>query len=308
MRRMSKVPLKGSRGFYDATTEPEELQRMSERAPYANIALRTGQASRIMVVDEDREGAFAELERDIGSQPETWTVETPSGGRHLYYLLPDGEAVRGSASGGLDVRADDGYVVLPPSTTPEGEYRVATRTAMAQATPELIAWARNRRQPGGRSRDREAAGPSASRKAGDAKVPEGERFYYLRSVCGRLHDGTRDLEGLTEELITVRDTECENPETFEDWEVLKVAEMVHRMPPCRPRREQDPEVDEALERWSRRWYEELLRGEQEQEARRGEGRTRVRGQEVRSHHRGDRRRRTQGAAVQRLHAAAGGTL
>jgi putative DNA primase/helicase len=54
---------------------------------------------------------------EIGAAlPDTWMVETPRGGRHLYFQLPDG-AAPGNRAGlikRVDVRGDGGYVIVPP--------------------------------------------------------------------------------------------------------------------------------------------------------------------------------------------------
>jgi hypothetical protein len=50
--------------------------------------------------------------------PDTYTVTTPSGGRHLYFAVPDGVHVRNSAGRVgpmIDVRGEGGYVVAPGS-------------------------------------------------------------------------------------------------------------------------------------------------------------------------------------------------
>jgi hypothetical protein len=62
--------------------------------------------------------------------PVTYTVVTPSGGRHLYFTRPtDGDGgVWGNSAGTVaplvDTRADGGLVAAPPTTTPAGVYRV----------------------------------------------------------------------------------------------------------------------------------------------------------------------------------------
>jgi len=249
---MSKVPLKGSRGFYDATTDLRDLKRMAVETPHANIGLRTGQASGILVVDEDRDGAFAELEDKIGPQQETWTVETPRGLPHRYYLLPEGESVPSSAGDGLDIRADGGYVVLPPSRTPQGEYKVVGRLAMAPASPELIKWARERKATGKVSRRRESTGPRETREAGGT-VPVGERNGDMVSFLGKAHDGARTVGELVDLGITRRDEDYEEPQTFPDAEVEKVALWVHAQEPCKGARPR--ELTELVEALGQRWYE-----------------------------------------------------
>ena len=142
-------------------------------------------------------------------------------------------------------------MVLPPSSTESGVYKVLERRPMVEASPELIEWAKVRR----RSAPRPASprGGTATKTRNEGKVPEGQRFYFLRSECGKLHDGTRDLAQLTEDLLAIRDAKCENPDTFEYREICNVAVMVHRMHPCKPKKTK--ELAELVETLSERWYE-----------------------------------------------------
>lgn len=123
-----------------ATTDTGQIRAWWARAPY-NIGVACG-PSRLVVIDLD----VAPGEHD-GEQPQsgtealaalcgrhaqpypvpTYAVDTPSGGRHLYYAAPDGK-VRNSAGrlGPLiDVRADGGYVVGAGSRIGGGCYAVA---------------------------------------------------------------------------------------------------------------------------------------------------------------------------------------
>ena len=57
--------------------------------------------------------------------PVTYTVKTPTGGLHLYYIAPDGPEIRNSAGkiGPLiDVRAAGGYVLAAGSVLDERAY------------------------------------------------------------------------------------------------------------------------------------------------------------------------------------------
>lgn len=64
----------------------------------------------------------------LAKLPDTYTVDTPNGGMHLYYSLPaDHPGVANSASklaAGVDVKSNGGYVVRPHSKTDKGEYKV----------------------------------------------------------------------------------------------------------------------------------------------------------------------------------------
>ena len=98
----------------------------------AAIGMPTGAPSGVVVIDADRkhdgEALLAELELALGPLPRTRTVRTQSGGLHVYLAHPgNGIRVRtgaGKASplgrllgdvAGVDVRADGGIVILPPS-------------------------------------------------------------------------------------------------------------------------------------------------------------------------------------------------
>lgn len=95
-----------------------------------NIGIRTGKISGVFVVDVDVKGngalTLSTLEKQYSSLPETIRIETPSGGFHLYFLLPENATVRNSAKTklgtGIDIRGEGGQVLAPPSTIGGQEY------------------------------------------------------------------------------------------------------------------------------------------------------------------------------------------
>jgi putative DNA primase/helicase len=102
--------------------EPATILRWSSEWPNANVGIATGSKSGTFVLDVDpRNGGDESLEalqQDIGELPETVTVRTESGGRHFYFQFGDTDTFRNSASKlgpGLDIRAEGGFVVAPPS-------------------------------------------------------------------------------------------------------------------------------------------------------------------------------------------------
>lgn len=130
-----------------ATTDPDRIRRAWTATPY-NIGIACG-PSRLVVIDLDvrKPGAkvpaghdgyghglhvFTDLcHRHRHPVPDdTFTVETGSRGRHLYFQHPPGPALRNSQGehGGLgwliDTRAHGGYVVAPGSTAVGHPYRV----------------------------------------------------------------------------------------------------------------------------------------------------------------------------------------
>jgi len=111
-------------GFHDASTDPDIIRRWWKKYPWANIGIATGEKSgRLLVIDIDTKqekgisGEETWQEVDKG-YPSTVEVITGSGGRHLYFTYPDGiRLTSGQDRIGpcVDIRADGGYVVTPPS-------------------------------------------------------------------------------------------------------------------------------------------------------------------------------------------------
>ena len=105
-------------GLLDASTDEAVVRRWWRRWPAANVGLRTGAG--LVVVDIDPAHGGTESMRALveihGPLPATAAVRTGGGGWHLYFTH-DGP-LRNSAGAlgpGLDVRADGGYVLAPPS-------------------------------------------------------------------------------------------------------------------------------------------------------------------------------------------------
>jgi hypothetical protein len=89
------------------------------------VGLPTGEINNLVVIDiDDPDGweSLLEIEEQHGRPPETLEVETGGGGRHLYFCAPEGVKI-GSRNGwrkGIDIKAEGGYVVAPPSTHASG--------------------------------------------------------------------------------------------------------------------------------------------------------------------------------------------
>lgn len=126
-----------------ATRDPEKLKDWPTGSGWG-VACGP---SNLVVVDLDSHGGTPPEEWDIlGARdgkdvfhilwktyddrpaPNTFTVATPSGGRHLYFRAPEGVELRNTAGRigwQVDTRAGSGYVVGPGSTLPNGRYSVA---------------------------------------------------------------------------------------------------------------------------------------------------------------------------------------
>jgi hypothetical protein len=115
-------------GLLDATTNEAQILRWWSQWPDANIAIRTGGDSGLLVIDVDNKNGkhgdenLAAIAAPFGGMPVTLTATTGSG-KHLFFKHPGG-VVRSSTSKlaeGVDVRGDGGYVVAAPSLHANGK-------------------------------------------------------------------------------------------------------------------------------------------------------------------------------------------
>lgn len=107
-------------GFYAASTDPARVSAIVAAVPNGQLAVRTGAVSGLLVVDVDpAHGGAASLAGLVARQlvPRTLWVHTGSRGQHLYYRYPGRHMPSRPMPGfpGIDIKADGGYVVLPPS-------------------------------------------------------------------------------------------------------------------------------------------------------------------------------------------------
>ncbi|MBR7836552.1 bifunctional DNA primase/polymerase [Actinospica durhamensis] len=151
LRPDSKLPAVSRDWEHAATTSPLRLRRLCAD-PRANYAVACG-PSNLVVLDLDvakepetgdgpRHGWQVLLELADGRElPRTFTVGTPSGGRHLYFRPPvDGPTPRNTVRrlGPLiDTRGVGGYVVAPGSRIHGVPYRVLDDAPIAEL-PEWI--------------------------------------------------------------------------------------------------------------------------------------------------------------------------
>jgi hypothetical protein len=126
-------------GFHAATLDLARLAAMLATVPRGLLAIRTGRVAGLAVVDIDpRNGGQV----DRALMTPTAAVATGGGGWHLYYQHPGGPllaALPGRA--GVDIKADGGYVVAPPSVHPGTgrPYRWAGDRPVSEMPPALAA-------------------------------------------------------------------------------------------------------------------------------------------------------------------------
>ncbi len=114
-------------GLKEAATEAARIHEWWRRWPLANIGLASGKTSGIVVIDIDLPRALPSLDQLVHKLPSTLTGCTGGGGLHLIYRgnCADLRCTTSQVPGigpliGVDVRADGGYIVAPPSTHRSG--------------------------------------------------------------------------------------------------------------------------------------------------------------------------------------------
>lgn len=113
-------------GFYAATDDAGKLAEMLLRYPHGHWAVRTGEASGIIVLDAEGgvDPAAGVSGVEVLDNWETWTnglalphtplvAETPSGGVHRFHRWEPGVRSRNRILPGVDVKSDGGYVLVP---------------------------------------------------------------------------------------------------------------------------------------------------------------------------------------------------
>jgi len=165
------------------------VARWWRRWPSANIGLRTGAVSGLVVVDVDPgHGGAASIRALASRHPglrDAPRVRTGSGGWHLYFGHPGGVVPNsaGRLGPGLDVRGDGGYVIAPPSQHVSGG-TYTWQSGRLTDLPRLPTWLQDAaRRPPRR--------PAVER----TKLPSGD------SRIG----GAWARAALDSELVTVRD-------------------------------------------------------------------------------------------------------
>jgi len=121
----------------------KEIRQWWQQYPNANIGIVTGKISGIVVIDLDLDKDDNENGARIYEQaPTDLIVKTGRGGYHLYYHYPedvDHIPNRVGLLPGVDIRADGGYVVAPPSVHSSGRlYEWTRRGEPGKLPPHLV--------------------------------------------------------------------------------------------------------------------------------------------------------------------------
>lgn len=217
-------------GFHDASTDEAVITSWWSASPRANIAIATARLTVIDVDDRSSEwflGHEPRLRNDAAA-----IAETPRGGLHFYFATPAGVNIRsgtGKPAAGIDVRAEGGYVVAPPSVGVSGVYNWVGQSRLDKPITDLAAvpgWlfdelTQHRSNVG--SLDRHGGGnPTAT------TIREGARSSSLTSIAGSLRRRGLAAAEIQPALAAVNHNRCNPPLPSE--EVAAIAASVARYP------------------------------------------------------------------------------
>lgn len=251
-------------GFHAATGDVARLAQMFGELNGGQLAVRTGSASGIVVIDA--EGHTDEEHMPTGVEVlDTWTdwaggfpltptarALTPSGGVHMYYRTGSDATVRqrGRVLPNVDIKGEGGYVALPPGRG--GDRRWLNVDGVGPSTFELSepsaplwSWLRTVRGGRGRSTSSNGSGDSAGHSGEydyDAYLrdgpPRGVQSEFLNDRLFRLiaHQGVANAT----ELFKIVWPEVETWEQRDDdpWQErdvrAKIDSMVRSIPAAEP--------------------------------------------------------------------------
>ncbi len=224
-----KRPLAAWHEFHQRRAGADEIAAWFARWPDANVGIVTGAVSQLVVLDIDASHgglqSLAALEAEHGALPPTVEAVTGGGERHLYFAR-QAPALRNRAGlrPGIDLRAEGGSVVAPPSLHPSGRrYAWAPGGAPDQTPPApLPRWLFDC------TRTAHAGhGLAHWRNLVRAGVPEGERNSTLASLTGHLLWHGVDAQVALELLLAWNRMRCRPP--LPDDEVAQVVQSIARL-------------------------------------------------------------------------------
>lgn len=204
-------------GVKDATGNREQLENWCSRWVKTNWAVRTGKTTttNIVVVDVDpRHGGLESVEKlkaEGCEFPETMTHRSPGGGPHYLYDLLDGKELQSKTNAfgdeypGIDIKANDGYVLIPPSVGPNGKpYEVINNRGKAEL-PTWVMEKMNGKTPGS------GTGTTHTRFTLPKTISAGTRSTTLFSMARSLAMQGMSKDAVLAALKLENELKCEYP-------------------------------------------------------------------------------------------------
>ena len=223
-----------TRGFKDATTDPDQIRKWWAQWPGALIGLPAGEVNGFTVLDVDRDPdkdidgdtVLFQLEQTHGKLPNTPETRTPRGGRHIYFkCVPGLPSSAGKLGAGLDIRSEGGYVIAPPSCVNGRRYELLDEDQ--DEIPDNLA-----QMPEWMIKELRQAKPTDAPASSNLKIPEGKRNEYLKDQGLAMRRRGLSPKAIAAALQEENAERCDPP--LQKQEVQKVARSVSRYKPAPP--------------------------------------------------------------------------
>lgn len=127
------------------TRDPVKIIQDRLQYPDGNVGIATGEGLAVLDIDtkkgKDGLRSLHILQDESGQLPKTLRASTTTGGQHLYFRYDARVHSLGNRTNfrdGLDLRADGGYVVAPPSLLANGSYVWIDEVPIAEMPEWLI--------------------------------------------------------------------------------------------------------------------------------------------------------------------------
>ena len=215
-------------GLHDATTDAVTIRQWWTQWPDANIGIATGAASGLVGLDVDPrhsgDETLANWERQHGPLPHTIESCTGGGGRHVLFAHPGGDVKSHNVAPGIDVKADGGYIVAPPSLHASGRryaWEVSSHPEDTQLAP-LPEWLLTIVVS-------PATEPKPAPSETATKIRKGERNSALTSLAGAMRRRGMSEEAIRAALLAENEQRCDPP--LSEDEVRVIARSVGRYRP-----------------------------------------------------------------------------
>jgi len=220
--RPDKKPL-NEHGLKDATQLQIDVKDYWGKWPNAGIGLVT---DGFVVVDFDVKNGGLEskslIEAKYGVLPRTRTHRTGGGGLHYIYRNLNGTNIRNTVTlggyKGVDLRANGGYILAPPSPHESGHrYEVIEDSEITEAPEWLVTMATQKHTA------------LLSTGSTGEPIPEGQRNTTLASLAGTMRRRGMPQGAIEAALLEVNATQCEPP--LPEYEVREIAKSIARYEP-----------------------------------------------------------------------------
>jgi len=238
-----KTPLT-PHGLKDATQTQLGVREYWGKWPNAGIGLVT---DGLVVLDFDVKNGGIEsktkIENDHGTLPRTRLHKTGGGGWHYIYRNPNGTIIRNTVAfagyPGVDIRANGGYIVAPPSPHLSGNnYELIDDCEITPAPPWVVEIYKQKPE-------------SKIAKPGEdaTPIPDGQRNFTLARLAGSMRRNGMPEVAILAALKEVNNLQCQPP--LPEDEVITISKSISRYAP-QPitTNDQDSYIDEAVARSS----------------------------------------------------------